>query len=1642
MNYTKYINIFLLLLISLSSCIQVSVLYSNRQCKWQALNLGTNFNTPLQCANVAITRTECGEYFMWSEQFNNYWGCRCCTPGGASAFGSTNSYWKVYRITDIPTAAPTLSPTLAPTAFRTQYCSSDLNTKFCGYTGLSSASCEALNCCDEDYQSQSQRRRRRRRRLALESGIQECYPKKHLININNNLDKVNSLMNNELTYSFLNLYESNIFRRAKSWPCYPGITNFIKNPNNMKGYLISGSYRSSNNNVNYRCSYPFKKIEIMELNLNTDIIEQRMLLGNIGFSDSYLTKTQAQGGSLSDETIDNSAGIVNNILYIITGNRYECASNYNFESTLVRFNLNTFNIIDKTFFKNMNGHTINGDSGYLFRPSTTIFVGTDLYISFEAEHTGIFKIDLTSSLSLTNYIRPSYIVVEETIVADEPLLVNVTKYLKSIKHSVYDNDRNNIHFIEDEGVGSSHIRMVKFSSNNFNNNIDVIKIESISGITRIKYYNNIFYTLIGHKNPVELYRLSVNGTLIEIPNSCGKKSIIFPLDYKINNFEIDTNSGFIYLTSYDTPNVKLFRISLKSFSYNDNDILPLTANYYRAVMGKYHGSSHIAVQAGTTVENTYYIPKMNVSLFVPEIGKLYLTTSIQGPAPAVLMKVNLTGCDKGRYINNSQCFECIAGKYSNIVGSLGCISCSAGKYSPSSGSTSCITCSRGTISGPNANSCTNCPEGKYSEHKGMSACKKCSAGKFSTTIGATKEETCINCYAGLISEPGSNICTRCNGGEFKSGDNSCSKCPPGRYGSEYGLENLNRCNRCSEGKYSSIRGAFNDSVCVKCPIGKYNSLKGQTSIVNCINCEAGKFSTTSGNPSDSNCISCGNNALSNRDNTDCFCDNGFYEIEENNNLICENCPEQAECIKNTTIRTLNIKPGYWRHSQTTIDIRECFIDNACTGGIASDNIEDICYKGHRGPYCDICIDKYAKGTDDLCAECPKEQEGLNIFITVLVISVILSVVSFLIITANPTGGQVDLVSGIAKVLTNYLQVFSLAKEFDVKWPSLLKIFYSTSNKAANPSIQFYSSDCSINFHYYDIFIMYNILPVCFIGVTMIILFNISQYKENNYHKEMKEIEENYHKEQGELNNDISLTESYKVYEKKRNEILNSFTNKRTFIRKWTNTSLVVGLFLIYSSLVTNILSMLSCIKVGDKYYISSNLDIECYTTKHEIYSIFAYLFIGIYGLGIPLLAFLLIFKYRNRLHVSEVDSEQNEASSLSFLFLGYRESKYFWEIIILLRKLGIIMISVFLKESSRYQMNCACWLIQASLILHLYYDPYDSLTNYGKVCNRLEVLSLIALTFTLNVGIIFGTKRDNYNLGDYANVLVVCVFIVNIFTFTVFLYYLLVYGSRQVRKFVKKGVAFILIVEEENGEFYIRHCIQKILNCTGYNINSTIEWCRDNHEDINIDKDDLDRDFVDYENRAGATENLDIELQLFREKMNNNECICTNSINDKLEYIHKMLEIRQKQQKHELYKYKKDFDKLKKIIKEYTKNETLSSSARDKFNSYKEREDSGNVIDKKLIFNIFELFYCDAKEHYLTMDELHKKILDNDEDEVIKNTVNYIIDDKMNEIKEQMYNIMNMQNEDINVNLIEKEVDNIINNLENNTEEMKTDNLC
>ena len=78
--------------------------------------------------------------------------------------------------------------------------------------------------------------------------------------------------------------------------------------------------------------------------------------------------------------------------------------------------------------------------------------------------------------------------------------------------------------------------------------------------------------------------------------------------------------------------------------------------------------------------------------------------------------------------------------------------------------------------------------------------------------------------------------------------------------------------------------------------------------------------------------------------------------------------------------------------------------------------------------------------------------------------------------------------------------------------------------------------------------------------------------------------------------------------------------------------------------------------------------------------------------------------------------------------------------------------SVFLfsDDTNRYQMIIASWLVEFSLFLHIFYSPYDTITEFGQLCNRLEIISLTSLVITLNSGIVFGTTKDDYKL-EFSN---------------------------------------------------------------------------------------------------------------------------------------------------------------------------------------------------------------------------------------------------------------------------------------------------
>jgi hypothetical protein len=89
-----------------------------------------------------------------------------------------------------------------------------------------------------------------------------------------------------------------------------------------------------------------------------------------------------------------------------------------------------------------------------------------------------------------------------------------------------------------------------------------------------------------------------------------------------------------------------------------------------------------------------------------------------------------------------------------------------------------------------------------------------------------------------------------------------------------------------------------------------------------------------------------------------------------------------------------------------------------------------------------------------------------------------------------------------------------------------------------------------------------------------------------------------------------------------------------------------------------------------------DLEIVCNEGSHLFFSrAVALPALIIWGIGIPTIAFIMIFQKRNDLNLIETKAR------LGFLYNGYRiPQAYFWEISIMYRKIFIIFIQVFLAQ--------------------------------------------------------------------------------------------------------------------------------------------------------------------------------------------------------------------------------------------------------------------------------------------------------------------------------------------------------------------------
>ena len=98
-------------------------------------------------------------------------------------------------------------------------------------------------------------------------------------------------------------------------------------------------------------------------------------------------------------------------------------------------------------------------------------------------------------------------------------------------------------------------------------------------------------------------------------------------------------------------------------------------------------------------------------------------------------------------------------------------------------------------------------------------------------------------------------------------------------------------------------------------------------------------------------------------------------------------------------------------------------------------------------------------------------------------------------------------------------------------------------------------------------------------------------------------------------------------------------------------------------------SAFSCMEIEDgKMWLVENLEIQCWEEKHLFYVLAVALpSIVIWGIGVPALCLTLLYtKFKKRLN------EVNVKVRFGFLYNGYEKQEYYWEFVIMYRKIAVI----------------------------------------------------------------------------------------------------------------------------------------------------------------------------------------------------------------------------------------------------------------------------------------------------------------------------------------------------------------------------------
>ena len=357
-------------------------------------------------------------------------------------------------------------------------------------------------------------------------------------------------------------------------------------------------------------------------------------------------------------------------------------------------------------------------------------------------------------------------------------------------------------------------------------------------------------------------------------------------------------------------------------------------------------------------------------------------------------------------------------------------------------------------------------------------------------------------------------------------------------------------------------------------------------------------------------------------------------------------------------------------------------------------------------------------------------------------------------------------TNLLKIFTNHLQILGIILNFPISFPKKLTEFTGYLLSVSPNVSEAFSIECilkkipvTISLQYFKL-IVAGIYP----GVLVILYLFFINF--------MRNCKAYLNKRVGGIKSkdNINLTSKGALF------------RQGISYRNLAMTTFALVTLTCYADISKMTLSMFGCVEIGDgqisKKVLFTDFRIDCDGEYHKTW---------IKKLSSPVLVFFLVF-YPIYIILSIVRGINNDNSSLfkfkfGYFFYAYKKKYFYWDFVILLRKLLLIFInsfffSIITETIPMYPIVLVLFMMSLAYILQVNIRPWQ-VSDFFMI-NNIEELSLIISNFSIIISLLFLTSKDMSD--EFITFLLIVMFLLNISFFIVWSkYYYMYYFQKQLK---------------------------------------------------------------------------------------------------------------------------------------------------------------------------------------------------------------------------------------------------------------------